>query len=487
MNFVGLFFLLVAHFFTGRGVLAMFNIRQKPVATFAVSMLTGLMIAAFVPFFLQLFYVPITAMSVGATLGVVALACCVPLAMKFKTLDLKIFLLPGLYEVPYFIIYLLIMWVVAWKSFFMPPTPRDMLTGPELIAKYAVLEKTMINSIYSVDLTTTNNYLKPAFVASLQIIYKLFVTEVGQIWLAVQFASMIIWMYSLLKEKIHPVIGGLLLLLFIAIPEVFAYSFMLLFDYSSMVFFFAGYYFLARYVETKKLNEFAFSTFMFAVSNYVRSETLVLIGMTLPLLIFNFRKDKLPWSKVAIRSAIFLIAPYVVYFLSIGLFDKYYLPAAYRYNVNQEVNKHLGDVGVFFGRWSDMNSKLIFSDLGERLYAYFFYFFIVILLVDVIAFRKSFTKEGKVMLYGIAVLYVGLPFLGYLLPLMDLANTTKRGLFKMFPLMLIYMRNSGALVKLSTIISNWENSIKEAKPFKAPAAKPKPQPQVVTVKNKGKK
>ena len=60
--------------------------------------------------------------------------------------------------------------------------------------------------------------------------------------------------------------------------------------------------------------------------------------------------------------------------------------------------------------------------------------------------------------YAVLVIYLGLPFLGFLLPLMDLDNSTKRGLFKIFPLMLLYMASSNLLRDLSERISRWENS-----------------------------
>jgi hypothetical protein len=54
--------------------------------------------------------------------------------------------------------------------------------------------------------------------------------------------------------------------------------------------------------------------------------------------------------------------------------------------------------------------------------------------------------------------YLGLPFLGYLLPLLDLSNSTKRGLFKLFPLMLLYMGSCGLLTDLSRRIDKWTDS-----------------------------
>jgi hypothetical protein len=48
--------------------------------------------------------------------------------------------------------------------------------------------------------------------------------------------------------------------------------------------------------------------------------------------------------------------------------------------------------------------------------------------------------------------------IGFLFPLYDLDHSTKRGLLKIFPLMLLYMANSGFLVSISEDIKKWERS-----------------------------
>jgi hypothetical protein len=65
----------------------------------------------------------------------------------------------------------------------------------------------------------------------------------------------------------------------------------------------------------------------------------------------------------------------------------------------------------------------------------------------------------------VAVIYFGVPFLGYLLPLFDLGNTTKRALFKAIPLMVWYISNGGLFSFLSGKINNFELGI--SKPISA--------------------
>jgi Kef-type K+ transport system membrane component KefB len=102
-----------------------------------------------------------------------------------------------------------------------------------------------------------------------------------------------------------------------------------------------------------------------------------------------------------------------------------------------------------------MNTQLIFSSEGIERSGYFIFLFLFLLGVELI-FTRRLTRPGRNWLYAVLVIYLGLPFMGYLLPLMDLDNTTKRGLFKLFPLMLLYFGSNGVLVRLSERISRWE-------------------------------
>ncbi|MGN6478015.1 MAG: hypothetical protein ACTHKV_12365, partial [Flavipsychrobacter sp.] len=113
-------------------------------------------------------------------------------------------------------------------------------------------------------------------------------------------------------------------------------------------------------------------------------------------------------------------------------------------------------INIFFSRLSDLTSSYLLGGNSTMHYAYFINVFCIILLTDVIVYRK-FNTEAGILLYSILVLYIGIPLLGFLIPWYDLDNTSKRALFKMFPLMLFYFRNSMILQALSRSIINWES------------------------------
>ncbi|MBS1687262.1 MAG: hypothetical protein JSS96_00955 [Bacteroidetes bacterium] len=490
MNFTGLLFVLIGHFLSGRGTLAIFNIKLKPLITFLVSMILGVALLSLVPFIMQLFYIPITRTNVILGIAILCLLLNIPTLIRLRSGNIT---MPKLnfnlefYEIPVLLVFTVVMLVSIWRCFYYPPFARDMLSGPEAIAEFTVREKTMLNSIFSLNLESTNNHLKPPYVTDLQIIYKMLVSPFGQVWLSVLAVSFLIWAYAILREKLHPFIAGIIFLFFFTMPDPFAYTYIMLFDYSNMVFFFAGFYFLVQYLEKKQYNIFLFSVLLFGIATYIRLETLVLEGLILPLLFFYFRKDKVPPVKIIIRFAIFLIVPFFFYEMWVGLFVKHYLPV--HFDVSQEINKNFSNLSPFFERLGSMTKILIFGisdnpnqkDINLRLYGYFVYLFLLILIVDIIFYRKYFTLESKVALYGILVVYLGMPFLGYLIPWVDLMNTTKRGLYKMFPLMLLYMRNSGLLQMLSNNIRNWElpqiPGAKRPKTAMANTSQPKPAAQ----------
>ncbi|HXS36567.1 MAG TPA: hypothetical protein VN721_07690, partial [Flavipsychrobacter sp.] len=216
---------------------------------------------------------------------------------------------------------------------------------------------------------------------------------------------------------------------------------------------------------SKQINQFLFSCLLFGFATFIRPETLVLLGMTIPLVVYTFWKEHLPVKKIIFRSAIFLLIPFFFYFIWMDIFLKYYMPVPF--SVNDQINKNLFDFSVFFTRFGDLNSKLMFGKVSSLIYGYFMDIFVFLLAVDLIIFRRV-NKEGRILLYGIVVVYIGLPFLGYLIPWVDFWDTTKRGIYKMFPLMLLYMRDSPMLQRISDGIKSWEFA--KAKPVPAVAA-----------------
>lgn len=461
MPFLVYLLLLVLYLVSGLGILQLFGLRLKPAYTITISLLLGIALASFLPFLLQLLYIPLTGITVFGVLVLGAILLSIPTVMHIRREgvgSLRATLVPARfqvqpYEIPFWVIIGFLIFVSVWRCYYLPPTSRDALSGPEAIAEYAFREHTLINSFFKVDLWSTNNQFKSPFLICLQLIYKLAGFPFGQVWLSPIFICLIVYLYNALREKVHPIIVGILLLLFIMTPETYAYTFMALYDYSNMVFMFLGLYFLFAYFSGGDKKNFYFAGLLIGIATYIRSETLALALLFLPPMVLAQWREKLPWKKTATRDALFFVPALIGYYLPNGIYINHYLPV--HYDVGALVNTHLGDMSPLFKRYGDIVDRLLVSEFAIKLWGYIF-FVTAFLFVAEAVFVRRFSREALNWLYAIAILYLGLGFLGWVLPMVDLNDTTKRGMFKMLPLCLMYLANNTLLVRLSQIVSRWE-------------------------------
>jgi hypothetical protein len=449
--------LLILQFIAGFGVLCLLKIYLKPGFFISLSVLIGVAVFSFVPFLLQLAYVTLTAFNVFVSIATV----CLLLNLRSKngflhlTNSLKGYRFQlKLYEIPSLFLIMLMIFVSVWRCYYYPPTPRDLTSGAEVIAEYAVKEKTMINSVFTVDLSTTNNQFKPPFITCLQIIYKYAGFPFGQVWLSGIFVFFIVFLYSALNARLHKIITGLLLVMFIAIPEMYGYTFMALFDYSNAVFFCLSIYFLNEYFTNGKNNYIILSGTLMAIATYVRSETLILAVLVLPAILFHHWQGK-NFSRFFKSTAYFFIPSAVIYLLSITIYINYYLPSLYK--IDSLLNNNLADLNPLYQRISDVTGKFLLAGNVLDHYGYFVFVFLIVLCAD--AFRRnSWNPASLNWLWAVFIIYVGISFIGFLFPLYDLDHSTKRGLLKIFPLMLLYMSNSNFLISISDDIKKWERT-----------------------------
>jgi len=488
MPFIAFLLLTIGHFMSGYGILTLFGIRLSKTFTITLSLLLGMAVASFIPFLLQLFYIVLTGTSIFLALAATALLLNIPTFLRIRregfgaagrkstfNVPFRSFRIRP-YEIPFLLIIGFMVFVSVWRCYYMPPTSRDALSGPEAIAEYAVREHTMINSFFSVDLWSTNNQFKSPYLISLQMIYKLAGFPFGQVWLSTIFVSFTIFLYHALRQRVHPVIAGFLLLLFTMVPEIYSYTFLILYDYSNMVFFFLSLYFLFDYFGngpaakelatsySRPATQLYFAGLLMGIATYIRSETLVLAVLFLPLLLRMQLRDRYPVKKIVRAQFFFLLPSLVGYYLPAQLYNKYYLPV--HYNVGAQVNDHLNNWQPLIQRYKDIITRLMTGEFSIQLWGYILYIFFFLFLAELI-FLRRFSKEARDWLYAIIVVYLGLGLLGWILPLMNLLESTKRGLFKLIPLIIFYVAANGWLTRLSSRIYRWETA-RATQPVSAP-------------------
>ncbi|HEU4470402.1 MAG TPA: glycosyltransferase family 39 protein, partial [Flavisolibacter sp.] len=361
MSAVFLFLLIgLSQLATGIGFLGLLRTRIRPAFLLPLALLLGLGLSSLLPFLLQLLFIPLTATAVFLSQLLSSTGLLIAgrrgLSILKDGLKKSSFRV-RLYEIPFLLVITGLFLVSAWRCFYYPPTPRDLTSGAEVIAEYAVREKTMINSLFTVNLESTNNQFKPPFITSLQVLYKYAGFPFGQVWLISMVACFLIFLYHALCEKMHRVLAGLLLVFFMAIPEMYAYTFMALFDYPNAVYFFLSVFFLIRFYQTGERKDILLAGVLMGLATYIRSETLILACLIAPALLWHHVKN---WhsGRRLLFSGLFWILPSVMaYLLSVTVYINLYLPA--QYNVEGLVNKNLLNLKPLFDRFSAINSSLI--------------------------------------------------------------------------------------------------------------------------------
>ena len=448
--------LILAQILTGAALLKAFRRRLNTLEALVVAITLGTGVFSLIPFVLELLHVRINAFTVFIPITVFSAAglAAIPwatLKKTFQTWKAK----AAVYSIPQILVIAFLMVISIWRCYYLPPTPRDLNSGAEVIAEYAVKEHSLVNSVFTLDLSTTNNQFKPPFISSLQVIYKLAGLPFGQVWLALLSVALTIFVFAQLSKHLHTIIAGFLLVAYIAIPELYAYSFMALYDYPNVVFLTFSLFYVSEFLEDEKTSSIVLAGVLFLFATYVRSETLI-IGGFLFLPVFWFHVHKRDSIIRIIRSGLcFLLPAVVIYFVSVKLYINYYLPSHYK--IEALVNSNLFDPTPLLKRFGDMNNELIFSESGVEFYGYFIILYLTITIFDTVV-PLPWPKGSAYWFAVTVIIYLAIPFLGYLFPLMDLYNTTKRGLFKLFPLMLMSLAMSPSLRYFSERLRAWERS-----------------------------
>lgn len=450
MKFIFLLLLTLAEIAIGFGVTSLFRIKLDRIPVLSLSLVVGIGIVSLEPFLLQMFYIPVNYLSVFGGLALIIALLLIPGVRYFKQYA-GTFRLPRivLYEWPWILMIGLLVFIAANRCYIMPPYPRDLLTGPEPIAEYAVKEHSFINSVFEQDLTNNNNPFKSLYIPALQVVYKLIGFQFGKVWLSLLSIGLITFLYKAVSSILHPVLAGAIVLLFLFTPELYAYMYMVLYDYSNMVFLFFSLFFLKEYLDNNKSNYLFFSAVLMGIATYIRSETLIISGFILCyiLLVKIYRRNRLV---DILPSLLIIFIPFMVYFFSSYVYLNYYLPVLY--DVGDLVNNNLFDLSPFFNRIYAMTTELVLFGKGIIYWGYFFWMALILLITELLVYRKL-TKGGAYWLSMFFIVYLSIAFIGFLLPLADLSNTTKRALFKVIPLLTMYLSYNRLLQSLSISIS----------------------------------
>lgn len=439
MSFLLFFILTSIQLITGYGILSLAGIQLKHLLQLSLSLMLGIAISSIIPTALELLHIPLTRASTYSTIIICMLLCNIKVVRNYKNIKLTpIKLNIDLYEWPWITIIGLLFVFAAYRCMIMPPYPRDLLAGPEPIAEFALREHTFINSVFEIDFVLNNNPFKSLYIPSLQLIYKQIGFPFGKVWLIALNFSFLVFLYQYIKEHTHTIIAGLLVTILMFTPELYAYMYLVLYDYSNMVFFFVSIYCLEKYIFSKQTSFLYMSIIFISVATYIRPETIVLSSLIAVYITLYKIYKKNSYIKYS-APFLFVTIPIFIYFLTSYLYINYYLPI--QYDTANELNTNLFNLTPFFQRASNMFSVLIFSELGLNNWGYIFWILSIVSIADIILYKKI-SENAKFWLSMLFVTYVGIALIGYLLPLADLLNTTKRALFKLLPIFIVYVSHT---------------------------------------------
>lgn len=454
---------ILLHFLTGFGIVANFEAVRKRAEVVGLSLLLGIAAHTVMIFVWEMLHISLTSSSVLG--GMLAFSVLANVRFK-KTIALGQQMIQApfdakLYEIPFIAFGLFIIYISSWRAYYLPVTPYDAIVGMDLVAKYAAKEGHVMSSVFShpnLSEYIQNQLFYAPFTTFSQIIYNLGGQVIGQTWLGLVFGAFTLWFYGKLRSLVHPVIAGFATLFLVLVPEMYAYTFMFLTDYSSAVFFAVGVTYFYTYYQDKQFSTLVLSALGFGFSIWSRSDTALFIPFGVIVLFFTHYKVE-DMKSVLLKSAVWAGIPFVFF----ALWNIVFFAMLPQSPVNQ-ASEHVGSIMDLLGKYSEMVNTLIIGNekqlasgevvnTSRVMYGYAFFLFFPYLIANFAIFRD---KKGWEVLIWTLILFIGFGFIAHIFVAATIDNTIKRGFFKLFPVIYLYMCVSSLGQWLSQKIIAWE-------------------------------
>lgn len=446
---------LLTQLISGLGLLAVTNTRMVKSAVIPLAILLGMFAHTIAMFTLQLVNVPLTLTSTLLSGAVCAILCNVMYARtssffawftREPNFNIK------MYDLVVVGFAASVGYIVVWASWYWPVTPFDAMAGIDLVARQTVVEGNIVNRVFT-DPSLAGNLSNQPFYAPfamlMQVMYRLIGFEYGQVWLGIIAVCFSWFMYSTLRQYCHPFIANALWLLFILTPEMLGYTYLLQTDYLNAVFFAAGAILLVMHIDSDKNSTLLASVVFFAAACWSRTETVAIVGLTM-LFVAPILWKKLGGSQT-VKYALQTMGVCVVMFaLWHVLFFRHYLP------VYPDSAAEL--VGFSFEKFLNVISSTFSEVIFDKgLWGATFVLFAGLVIADIVYKRKL---SNLTVLLVIAAVFVGLVFIGTTFSSAIVAQTLRRGVFKIVPLMFVYVASTATMKYFSDRLLFWEQSKK---------------------------
>jgi hypothetical protein len=338
---------------------------------------------------------------------------------------------------------------VVWAAWYWPVTPFDAMAGIDLVARQAIEEGTIVNRVFTDESLRgflSNQPFYAPFAMIMQIIYRLFGFGYGQVWLGVASVMFSWFMFSALRHVAHPFIAGVLWLLLLFTPEMLGYTYLLQTDYINAVFLGSAVVLLYLSVTHADFDALGASIVLFAAACWSRSETvgLVVLGLSASLWVLRTSlNDGRRWRYVAAASA----ASVGMFALWSILYVQVLLPV--RPDITAEMRGL--DLAVFSQVVTSFFANVV---IDTELWGLTFILLVAALVLNVVAKRST---APTLVLIWIGAVTVGLLIVGTLFTSAIVEQTLRRGIFKLIPLVFLYVAASPIASMLGERLNAWEH------------------------------
>lgn len=337
--------------------------------------------------------------------------------------------------------------VSLWQCLYLPVIPRDATVGMDLVAKYAAEEGRIRSSVFTgaaLEGRLSNQPYYAPFVMLMQLTYRLAGVPFGKLWLSILFLSFLLFLHARLRERLHPIPAGLLLLCFVTVPLMFSYSYLVATDLANAVFFGLGAIFLHDHLRGGRDRPLLMSGLFMGFACWSRSETILFVLPGALAVLWHARRSGA--AAKAARAAAYLALPLFLFGLWHLVYCRFVLEGA-------------PGTAVFSpaaaGRSLGGTAAEVAGLLGAHsLYGTAFLFLGAVVLLNLAWLRD---REGAWLLAWVPLLLVGFIALVQVVPAASVENTVKRGLFKLFPILVVYAGESRLYRSISDRLAAWES------------------------------
>ena len=443
--------ILVLQFLIGYGVNQKLAIRAKPNQLLGLAIMSGLGVSSVITFILEIIRIPLGYTSISLALLVAASLFWKEYAKMWSNLTGRI-KLPKVYELLFLGVITFLVFISAWRCFYYPVTSFDSKVGIDLVAKYALLEGTIASTVFTNHLPSvwywSNQPFYAPFAMLMQLIFRSTGLPFGKVWLSFLYVGFLIFFYGNLKSRTHPVVAGGLLLVFLCIPEFYAYSYIIQTDFSNALFFSVSVIIFYDYYKTTELDrsKLMLSALFMCFAVWTRSETIVIVPLGTILILY--KEFPVQPGKSITLSLVYLFLPLGLFVLWNFIYLKLYLPIspATLSQINLEFDSYLTQLWTILLSMVDVSLQPIY-------WSYTIWIFLGVYILNLLIFRSF---EGSLPLLWLAVFFVLFVFMVYHIPSVGIETTYRRGFFKFLPIFIFVLSQIPLVTRISDRITAWE-------------------------------